>query len=176
MRVARLLFLTIRCVPLILGASDSAASNPAPQQTSRQSSANTASERSAGEGHTAPAGEAKSGKQRVSRHASGPGNAHSGTNVANANHPKKFPNSQERLTAENPHNLTQSGQSRSAAGVKNGLGKDKTVSPPSMFPSSTASLDNVRHRGPNSAVVGGAANSKIGNTALLNGTRMNRRP
>jgi len=38
------------------------------------------------------------------------------------------------------------------------------------------SLNNVRHRGPNPAVVGGSANSYSRNTGVINGTRMNRRP
>jgi hypothetical protein len=46
---------------------------------------------------------------------------------------------------------------------------------PSLLPSSSASLDNVRHRGANPAVIGGA-NFSANNAASLNGTRMVRKP
>jgi hypothetical protein len=38
------------------------------------------------------------------------------------------------------------------------------------------SLDNVRHRGANPAVIGGPGSSDSSNTGAVNGTRMKRKP
>jgi hypothetical protein len=180
MKATRLIFLAIGCGLFMLGTSRATASNPAPQQASSQVPASTASERSTDAGRTAPTGEAEPGKQRISRPGSNVSNAHMGTSVANAKHPKHFPSGPERPASGNAGSLIQPSPSRSAAGVKNGPSKDKTVSTsairPSSFLSSTSSLDNVRHRGPNPAAIGGPANSKTWNTVALNGTHMNRRP
>jgi hypothetical protein len=190
MRVSCLLFVTIGCGLFMPGTCLVAVSYAAPQQASPQGPVRTASERSteAGPGRATPTGETKpsasstaSGKKTGSHRVSNASHAPSHIGVTNANHPKQFPNSQGRLSAKNPRGLTQPDLSRSGVGMKNGLSKDKTASTApavrsSSFPSSTSSLHNVHHRGPNPAVVGGPATSRTGKTVALNGTHMNRRP
>ncbi|MGA2237084.1 MAG: hypothetical protein ABSG23_16595 [Terriglobales bacterium] len=46
----------------------------------------------------------------------------------------------------------------------------------SMFPSSSPSLDNPRHRSPNPAVIGGLGTSKPNETGAINGSRFSRKP
>ena len=186
MKTACLLFLAISGA-LMCGTGNAVASNPASQQTSSESSANTTGERP--REHIAPAVDTKhqtggtlSGEQKDHRGASNANHARSHARVANANRPKQFPNSRERLTVGNPRNLRQPGPNKSVTVAKNGLIQHKTVSsalavrPPRVFRSSSFSQDNVRHRGPNPAVIAGSANSRTGNTGMINGTRMNRRP
>ena len=87
-------------------------------------------------------------------------------------------------------NLHQPGSDKSGAAAKGGLIQNETVNnalpvrPPGAVRPTAASLNpsfnNVRHRGPNSAVVsgsaGGSANLNSRNTGAINGTRMNRKP
>jgi hypothetical protein len=47
---------------------------------------------------------------------------------------------------------------------------------PNMFPSTSPSLENLRHRGPNPAVIGGLAASKPSDTGAINGSRFSRKP
>ncbi len=49
-----------------------------------------------------------------------------------------------------------------------------SVRPSSVAPSHTPPLNNVRHRGPNPAIVGGLGNTKNG--GAINGTWMIRKP
>jgi hypothetical protein len=46
----------------------------------------------------------------------------------------------------------------------------------SLFPSSSPSLENPRHRGPNPAVIGGLGSSKPNETGAINGSRFSRKP
>ena len=193
-----LLLLTMTCAASMLGTGYAAASNPLPQQTNPESSANTASERPTDAGHAAPAddlrrqpGGTPSSRQRSYRRASKANHVRSYASVANANRPKQFSNSQAHPMAGNPRNLTQpeltkSGMVARVGTTREGLIQNKTVSnalavhPPSMFPSSS-SLNNVRHRSPNSAVISGSANSRsansqTGNTGAINGTGMSHKP
>ena len=183
MKTACLLLLAISGA-LMHGTGYAVPSNPA----SPESSANRASERP--REHTAPADDAKrrtggtpSGEQKDHHRASNANHARSSHDrVVIANRPKQFPNSRERLTAANPRNLRQPGLNKSSAIAKRGLIQNKTVSsalairPPRVFRSSPLSQDNVHHRGPNPAVIAGSANSRIGNTGTIDGTRMSRRP
>jgi len=50
------------------------------------------------------------------------------------------------------------------------------VRPPTVVRPPAPSLENVRHRGANPAVIGGSANSDVRNTGALNGTRMPHKP
>jgi hypothetical protein len=114
---------------------------------------------------------------------------HSRAGLNAANHPKQPPTGQKRPIPRNTARLRQSPLARSGA-AKGGLIKNETTHhglPPvrltSVLPS-VASLNpslhplpnDVRHRGPNAAVVSASANSRISNTGAVNGTGMHRRP
>jgi hypothetical protein len=79
-------------------------------------------------------------------------------------------------------NLHQPGPDKSGAVAKGGLIPNETVNnalavrTPSVVRPTVPSLLNVRHRGPNPAVVGGSPISHSSNTGAINGTRMNRKP
>ena len=103
-----------------------------------------------------------------------------------ANRPKQLPNSRRRSIPGNAMNLHQPGSDKSGAAAKGGLIQNETannalpVRPPSAVRPRqrvSPSLNNVRHRGPNPAVIGGSAgNSNSRNTGAINGTRMHRKP
>jgi hypothetical protein len=79
----------------------------------------------------------------------------------------------------NPH---QPGSDKSSGAAKSGFIRNETVNntlpvrTPSVIRPTVPSPNNVRHRGPNPAVVGGSPISRSGNTGAIDGTRMNRKP
>ncbi len=161
MKISLLVLLVISGA-LTLGASDATASNPAPQKLE-------------GAASTAPAG-----KRRVQHRAANqvPKPPH----VANTNRLKCPANGQARSTTAIPRLQPRSRLSRSVVFEKRGSIQNKSVTSvsavqrQSMFPSSSPSLDNLRHRGPNPAVLGGLGTSKPGGTGAINGSRMSRKP
>ena len=178
MKVTRLLFLSLivpmSCTALMLGTGYAAP----PQQTSAESSATT------------PVAGSPSKEQRSSLHASVKNHPRSRASLTAANHPKQLPNGRKRSIRGNAANLHQPGSGNSSAAAKGGLIQNETASnampvrPPGTGRATAAtlnlSINNVRHRGPNSAVVGGSAggsaNLHSSNTGAINGTRMHRRP
>jgi len=73
--------------------------------------------------------------------------------------------------SSNPAALT-SGRSVQNSGVRHAF----SVRPASVARLSTPSLNNVRHRSPNPAIVGGLANARAKNDGAINGTWMHRKP
>jgi len=201
MKATCLLILAIGCAALARGTSYAAPS----QQASAESSANTASGRS-NDDHShdseraAPADDGKRQKEgtpvrqayqpRDRRHASAKNHPRSRASLAAANRPKQLPNSRKRSLPGDAMNLHQPRSDKSGGAAKGGLIQNERVNnalpvrPTSVARPTVASLNNalnpslnsVRHRGPNSAVVGGPANSTSSNTGAIDGSRMNRRP
>ena len=54
--------------------------------------------------------------------------------------------------------------------------KAGSIRAPSVVPKSLLSSNNVRHRTPNPAIVGGLANAKMRNVGTIDGTQMRRKP
>jgi hypothetical protein len=108
--------------------------------------------------------------------------SHLGAAPQKVNRPKQLPNSRQRFLSGDGTNLHQPGSNKSGRAEKSGFTRNETVNiavavrTPSVVRPSAPSLNNVRHRSPNPAVVGGAANSHRSNTAAISGTRMNRKP
>ena len=110
--------------------------------------------------------------------------------LTGASRPQQLPNDRKHSVSGNATNLRQSGADKSGSDAKSrvirneALNSPLPVRPPSVVRPTVASLNNalnpslnnVRNRGPNPAVVGGAANSYSGSTGAINGTRMTRRP
>src|SRR5208283_435 len=185
MKATSLLFLTMSCAALILGTSYAAPC----QQTSGGSSVNKAGDHPHDAVHSAPPDAGKrrkegnpSDEQRGPRYASGKNHPRSRASLTAANRPKQLPRNRKRSITGNAMNLHQSALDKSGGAATGGLIRNETVKnalpvrPPSVVRSAVPSLDNVRHRGPNPAVVGGSANSDSRNTGAINGTRMNRKP
>jgi hypothetical protein len=104
------------------------------------------------------------------------------TTLPKASLPRQLPNSRQRSITGNGRNLRPPGLNTSSGTRNGGLMPNQNV--PRALPirmSSAArptvpSFNNVRHRAPNPAVVGGAPNIHSSNTGAINGTRMNRKP
>ena len=178
MKVNGLLFLSL-IVPMswavLMPGADYAAPSP---QTSAESSATTA-----------VAGN-PSKEQRSPRHASDKNLPRSRASLTPANNPEQLPKGRKRSIPGKAANLHQPGSGKSGAATKGGLIQNGTASnamsvrPPGTVRPTTATLNpsfnNVRHRGPNSGVVGGSAggsaNLNSSNTGAINGTRMHRKP
>lgn len=121
-----------------------------------------------------------------SANAAGKNRPRSRASRTTANRPKQLPISRKCSAPWNPTNLHQLGPDKSGGAAKAGLVKHETVNTAlpvrrlsvarTNLPSLNPSLNNVRHRGPNPAVVGGSTNSNNSNTGSINGTRMHRRP
>jgi hypothetical protein len=79
-------------------------------------------------------------------------------------------------------NLHHPGSDKFGRAAKGGLIQNETVNKalavrtPSVVRPTVPSFNNVRHRGPNPAVIGGSTNSNRRNNGTINGTHMNRRP
>ena len=163
MKISLLILLVISGA-LTLGASDATASNPAPQKLE-------------GAASTAPAG-----KRRVQHRAAKANQVPKPPHVANTNRLERPANGQARSTTATPRLQPRSRLSQSVVFEKRGSIQNKSVTSvsavqrQSMFPSSSPSLDNLRHRGPNPAVLGGLGTSKPGGTGAINGSRMSRKP
>ncbi len=97
-----------------------------------------------------------------------------------ANRPRQLPNIRQRSVPANA--LHQPGSNKSGGAAKSGLIPNETVNnawavrTPSVVRPTVPSLNNVRHRSANPAVVGGSPSSHSSNTGAISGTRMNRKP
>ncbi len=194
MKTTWLLFLSMSWATLTHGTGYAAPSSPASQQSYPGSSANTASDhpRDPAQRDAAPAGDGRhptggkaSDEQRDHGRASDRNNPPSRASLiglTKANRPKQLPNRRQRSIPGNAMNLHQPGSDKSGGAAKGGLIRNETVNDalaarmPSVVRPTVPSFINVRHRGPNPAVVGGSALSHSSNTGAINGTRMNRRP
>ena len=187
MKATCLLFLMISCAALMHGTSYAAPS----QQTSPESSANTASDHPGepAQGDAAPprdgrhqTGGKASDEQRDHGRASDTNHPPSRASLTKANRPKQLSNSRQRFIPGNPMNLHQPGSDKSGGAAKGGLIQNETVNhalpvrTPSVVRPTVPSFNNVRHRGPNPAVVAGSVNSDSRNIGAINGTRLNRKP
>jgi hypothetical protein len=170
------------------------------QQTSESSttenSLNTASDRShdehphdAGRPAGADDGSQKKGTasdKQPSRHAGAKNHPPSRSSLTTASHPKQLPSGGKRSIPRNTLNLAHKGSGKSNGAPKAGSVHNETVTNalpvrgtsvgrPTVV-SLSPSLNNARHRGPNSAVLGGSASLRDKSAGEINGTHMNHRP
>ncbi len=121
-----------------------------------------------------------SDEQRNHGRASDPNHPPSRAPLIKVNRPKQLPNSRQRSLPGNA--LHQPGSNKSGGAAKGGLIQNETVNialpvrTPSVVRPTVPSFNNVRHRSPNPAGVGGSPSSHSSNTGAINGTRMNRKP
>ncbi len=127
-----------------------------------------------------------SDKQQPSHHAAAKNHSRSRASLTPASRPIKLPHWQQHSQPGSAVNLHQPSSRKSDGPMKDGLGQNETansvphVRSTSVVRPNVASLNpwlnNVRHRGPNPAVIGGSANSDNRSTGAINGTHMNHRP
>ncbi len=123
-----------------------------------------------------------SDEQRKHGPASGPNHSLSRANLIKASHPKPLPNRGQHSLPGNGMNFHQPTLGKPSGAATGGLipnqtlGKALPVRMSSVARPIVPSVNNVRHRGPNPAVVGGAPNIYSSNTGAINGTRVNRKP
>ena len=171
MRTMCLLCLTVTWAAWMPGRNYAATSSPASRPTSAGSSTNTAS------GHPGDAGHAASPRDGrrtvVANHPS------RRVSVTLVNRPKAPPNSRQRFMPGNA--LPPSVSNKSAGRGEVGLIPIATVHnaiparTPGIVRPAVPPASNVRHRGPNPAVVDGSPGFHGSNAGALNGTGMKRK-
>ncbi len=96
--------------------------------------------------------------------------------------PKQPPNKRERFSSGIAMHVHQARSDKSSGTAKSGLIQRDTVNSSlldrraKVIRPSAPSLNNVRHRGANPAVIGGSANSARRNGGAISGTSVHRRP
>ena len=186
MKATCLLFLTISWAASMPGAGYAVPSNPASQQISPASSANTASGHPRDAEHAAsprdgrhPTDGKASDEQQNHGRASGTNHPPRGAGLTKANRPKQLPSGRHRSIPGNA--LHQRGSDKSRGAAKGGFIQNPTihnalpVRMSSVVRPIALSPNNVRHRSPNPAVVAGPVNSDRRNNGAINGTHMNRK-
>jgi len=189
MKTTILLFLAIGCAALMQETTYADSASPASQQTSSRTATKTNSDHPRDAQLAAPAEDAKNqkagkppGEMPDYRNASYRNHPRNDASLNKGNRPKQLPSSRNHSKPANAMNLHQPGPNKFNSAAKGGATHQEAVNSalpvrPSTEARSTApSLENVRHRGANPAVIGGSANSYSGNTGAINGTRMNRKP
>src|ERR1019366_8475767 len=182
MKTAGLVFMMIGCAVSMYGTSYAAPSDPVAHQSSSATSVDTASDRPHG-AHSAPvdgrkhqAGGKSSGEHPGPRHALDKNHPPGPASQSNANRPSQAPNRQEHSASGDTRNLHEPGSDKLAGAAKPGAiqstiaGNPPPVRPSSVVRPTAPSLDNVRHRSPNSAVVGRSASLATRNAGAINGT------
>jgi hypothetical protein len=186
MKAAGLVFLMLGYTAWTVGAAYAAQSVVASQQASPASAANTVGNHSRETEHaTATDGGTHFGKasddQQKHPKISDNKLPASYPSLSKSNRPNELPNRRERSAAEDSKNSHRPGTNKSGGAAKNGLTRNETVNHASSNRAASAtrpsvpSLGNVRHRGPNPAIISGARSSNTGNTAALDDAHMNRK-
>lgn len=188
MKTANLLFLTIGWAALAHGTGYAIPPGPASQPTSPGSPAITASSHPRDARHAAPPRDAReqtdrtaSDEQRNHGRGSDTNHLRRRASLTAPNRPKQSSDSRKGSLSANAVNLRQPDSDQSGRSARSRLIQNETVHPALPVRTSsvfrpTGPLNNVRHRGPNAAVVGGSTISEGRRTGEINGTRMIRRP
>jgi hypothetical protein len=180
-----LLVLMIGCAVLTHGRAYANAVGPTSQQTSPESLSDHSQD-----GELAPQTHAQNhqNERNLARepgdhgHGSAGNHPRSGAGLPRANRPTQFPNRRERFPSGIAMNLRNSGSNKSGGAAKGGLIRQgqangtQSLRTPDVVRPRAPSLNNVRHRGANPAVIGGAANSDARDSGAINGTRVHRKP
>lgn len=186
MKAISLVLLTLGCVAWAVGAAYAAPSVAPAKQASSRSAANAVGNHSQEADHAAPNG----GGTHIRKHSDDQQNHRkapdkkfpaSNSKRSKSDRPNELANRREHSTSEDSVNSRRPGSDKSGGAAKNGFARSETVNhaPPNRAPSavhpSVPSLSDVRHRGPNPAIVGGPRSSNTRNTGAIDGTHMNRK-
>jgi hypothetical protein len=186
MKAISLVLLTLGCVAWTVGAACAARSVAPTQQASARSAANAVGNRSQEADHTAPT----DGGTHIRKHSDDQQNRRkapdkklptSNSRLSTSKRSNELANRREPSASEDSVNSQRPGSDKSARAAKNGLAQNEAVNhrpsnrAPSAVRPAVPSLSNVRHGGPNPAIVGGARSSNARNTGAIDGTHMNRK-
>ncbi len=189
MKITCLVFMLIAFASLMPGTKYASSLNQdrASQRPSFQTSENTLSDHPRGAKHAAPDNDGRPRKDgnasddRRDRHISDKNHPRS-LGTVTKERPKHLPNNRDRFPSRNGMNLRQPGSAKSGGTAKGGFLRRERVNsavspgPPNVIRPGVPSLNNVRHRGPNPAVVGGSPKSDGRHTGTIDGTRVHRKP
>lgn len=186
MRAIGLVFLTLGYAAWTIGPADAAQSVAPAQQASSRSAANAVGNHSQEVDHAAPTGSGThirkhSDDQQNHRKAPDKKLPASNSKRSKSDRPNELANRREHSTSEDSVNPQRPGSDKSRGAAKNGFARNETLNhapanrAPSAVRPSVPSLSNVRHRGPNPAIVGGPRSSNSRNTGAIDGTHMNRK-
>ena len=178
------LVLVVMSGALTFAASDFTASIPAPPQSETRT--NTSSEHSndatSPDSAKPPAISVRAGKGQVQQRNAKANHVPIPASAAKTNRLKHPSNRQAKSTTAVPRSAYKSGPSQSAVATKKRSIQSKSVTSVSavrrqnMLPTSSASFDNLRHRGSNPAVISGLRTSKPSVTGAINGSSVSRKP
>ena len=186
MRAIGLIFLTLGCAASAVDAAGAGQSVSTSQQAPSRSATDTVGNHLRGAVHTAQAEAGThvgkpSDDQQNPRKLSGNKSSASIASPSEANYRTEVPNGRGRSASRDPKNSDRSDSAKAAGAAQNGLARSETTNHAASNRAQGAvrpavpSLGNVRHRGANPAIIGGAGNSNSRNSAALDGTHMNRR-
>jgi hypothetical protein len=186
MRAIGLIFLTLGYAASAVGAAGDGQSVAAAQQTSTRSAADTVGNHPREAEHAAQTDDRThigktSGDQQNHPKVSGNKAPAANASLSKPSRRNELANRRERSASQDYKSSDRPASDKSAGAAQNGLARNETVNhAPSIRAPSAArlavpSLSNVRHRGPNPAIIGGVGNSNSKNIAALDGTHMNRR-
>lgn len=187
MKTFGLVFLILGCAAWSVGAGAGPGQFVSvPQQAPARSAADTVGNHSLETDHVAPVGggthvRKASDDQQNQRKVSGNKPPASNASQGSANHRAEVPKSRERSASADAKNSDRPGSAKSAGAAQTGLVRNETNKPvvsnrpPGFAKPARPAISNVRHRGANPAIIGGAGNLNSRNTMALDGTHMNRR-
>jgi hypothetical protein len=186
MKTMGVVILMLGCVAWSVRATYAGQSVSVSQQGPSRIATDTVGNHSRENNHVAPAGDGThvakpSEDQHNHPKISGNKSSTSITSPSKANHPNELENRRERSGSEDSKDFHRAGSDKSRGATQNGLARNETINHaasnrgPSAARPAVPALSNVRHRGANPAIIGGAGNSNSRNTTALDGTHMNRR-
>ena len=183
MRTAILVFAMMSCSAFARGADPAASSGQASQQPPRAAGVGDHSHdptQATGNGRGRADRKSSDGHRGGTR-ISSKSRPTSGISPSRSSHPEPRSITGVRSAPENAFHL-QPGAAQSDRAATGGLihnetaGRVAAIRPPIGTHPAAPSLSEVRHRGPNPAIVGGSSDSKMRTAGSINGTRINRRP
>ncbi len=180
MKTICLLLLTMINARLVNGVLYAAPANPAQNQTASEGmpkAVNAQTNRPTGD--SAPQRDTKATGETHERRRATKSLPSTKAVANNSTRPGQVAGRQTLAAAGNPANFrpssaTQPGTTQGRGSAQNeAIYRALPVRPGGAIPPASPLADNVRHRDPNAAVIGGAANSNVRSTAAIDGTRMN---
>jgi len=180
MKVIGLLLLTIINAQLVSEALYAAPPNPAQNQTASESAPKVVNaQNNRPSGHGGLHNDARAGRETEHPRRAAKSRPPSKAGAANSTPQEQVARRQEPRLAGSPANVRSLASAQSGAFLNHSSPQNQAiyralpVRPGAAIRPASPFAGTVRHRDPNAAVIGGAANSNIRSTAAIDGTRTN---